>query len=379
MKRSAVFLFVASLVAVSIASAVPAEGGDRTKTFPVGKGGTLDVRIRGGNISIKSWNRDEVMVRITGVDEDEDSGIRMSSSGSTVSIENSEGSSDDFTLEITLPTKFDVRLQSSSGDMDIDGPLTGRLKGMTGGGNIRLGNIGGTIDMKTAGGDITCGDIGGDLDLGTSGGDIHMGEVSGSATVMTSGGDITVENVGKKIRATTSGGNISIGDVGGEAIVSTSGGDVTAGSVSGSATLSTSGGNVYLRGAAGTVRATSSGGDIQLENISGTVTGHTAGGNVMAVLSPAKTGRSSLSTAGGDIRLVVPEGAKATINARIRIAGWWRSQKDSYEIVSDFRMEKYEKDEQAHEIRATVLLNGGGEEITLDAVSGNIEIRRERK
>ena len=319
------------------------------------------------------------MVRITDVEEDEDPGIRMSSSGSTVSIENLEGSSDDFTLEINIPTKFDVRLQSSSGDMDIDGPLTGRLKGMTGGGNIRLGNIGGTIDMKTSGGDITCGNIAGDLDLGTSGGDIHMGTVSGSATVTTSGGDITVQNVGKKIRATTSGGNISIGDVGGEAVVSTSGGDVTAGSVSGSATLSTSGGNVYLRGAAGTVRATSSGGDIQLENISGNVTGHTAGGNVMAVLSPSKNGRSSLSTAGGEIRLVVPEGAKATINARIRITGWWRSQKDSYDIASDFKMEKYEKDEQAHEIRATVLLNGGGEEITLDAVSGNIEIRRERK
>jgi DUF4097 and DUF4098 domain-containing protein YvlB len=378
MKHTAVLLFALTLAAACIAPGAPAGGGDPTKTFPVGKGGTLDVTIRGGNIIINPWDRDEVRICIRDVDDDEDPGLTISQSGTTVSIENADGSSDDFTLEINLPSRFDIRLRSSSGDIEINGSLTGRLKGMTGGGNIRLGNLGGTIDMRTSGGDITCGDIGGDLDLNTSGGDISMGTVSGNALVATSGGDITVANVGKKIRATTSGGNISIGDVGGEATVSTSGGDIATGSVSGSASLTTSGGNVMLRGATGAVRATSAGGDLQLENVTGTLEGSTAGGNVVAILNPAKNGRSRLSTAGGDIRLVVPEGAKATINARIHIRGWWRSQKDTYEIRSDFKMDKYEKDEQGHEIRATVFLNGGGEQITLDAVSGNIEIRREK-
>jgi DUF4097 and DUF4098 domain-containing protein YvlB len=338
----------------------------------------LDVSIRGGNIVINPWEKDEVWVRIRNVDDDEATGLRMSQSGNTVLIEDAEGSSDDFTLEVSLPSRFDVRLRSSSGDIEINGSLTGRLKGTTGGGNIRLGNLGGTIDMRTSGGDITCGNNGGDLDLNTSGGDIQMGTVSGSATVTTSGGDITVANVGKRIRASTSGGNIVIGDVGGEAIVSTSGGDITAGSVSGSASLTTAGGNVMLRGATGTVRATSAGGDLQLENITGTLEGSTAGGNVVASLNPAKNGRSRLSTAGGDIRLFVPQGAKATITARIHIGGWWRSQKDTYEIRSDFPMEEYEKDEQSREIRATILLNGGGEQVTLDAGSGNIEIRKGR-
>jgi hypothetical protein len=205
-----------------------------------------------------------------------------------------------------------------------------------------------------------------------------MGTVSGNATVATSGGDIKAANVGKKIRASTSGGNISIGDVGGEATVSTSGGDITAGSVSGSASLTTAGGNVLLHGATGTVRAASAGGDLQLENVTGTLEGSTAGGNVVAMLNPAANGRSRLSTARGDIRLFVPEGAKATINARIHITGWWRSRKDTYEIRSDFKMKNYEKDEQGREIRATILLNGGGEQITVDAVSGNIEIRKGR-
>jgi len=378
MIRMSIHLFALALVAASVAPAAPVAGGDRTKTFSVGKGGMLDVSIRGGNIVINPWEKDEVWVRIRNVDDDEATGLRMSQSGNTVLIEDAEGSSDDFTLEVSLPSRFDVRLRSSSGDIEINGSLTGRLKGTTGGGNIRLGNLGGTIDMRTSGGDITCGNIGGDLDLNTSGGDIQMGTVSGSATVTTSGGDITVANVGKRIRASTSGGNIVIGDVGGEAIVSTSGGDITAGSVSGSASLTTAGGNVMLRGATGTVRATSAGGDLQLENITGTLEGSTAGGNVVASLNPAKNGRSRLSTAGGDIRLFVPQGAKATITARIHIGGWWRSQKDTYEIRSDFPMEEYEKDEQSREIRATILLNGGGEQVTLDAGSGNIEIRKGR-
>jgi DUF4097 and DUF4098 domain-containing protein YvlB len=378
MKKLGVLLIALSCASAFNAVARSADGGASTKTFPVGKGGTLNVSIRGGNIIINPWEKDEVTVRVRDASEDENTGLTMSQNGKTVSVQSADGSMEGFTLEISVPTRFDLRLQSSSGDIEINGPLTGSLKGTTGGGNIHLGNVGGTIDMKTSGGNISCGDVGGDLDLTTSGGDISMGTVSGNVTVSTSGGDITVSNVGKKVRATTSGGNISVGNVGGEAVMSTAGGDITAGPVSGSASLSTAGGNILLRGAAGTVRATTAGGDLQLENITGTLLGTTAGGNIVAVLRPGANGKSRLSTAGGDIRLSVPENAKATINARIHVRGLWHSQKDEYDIRSDFKMEKYEKDEQGREIRATVLLNGGGEEIMLDAVSGNIEIRREK-
>ena len=48
MKRISVFFIVLSLAAACIAPAAHAGNGDRTKTFPVGKGGTLDVTIQGG-------------------------------------------------------------------------------------------------------------------------------------------------------------------------------------------------------------------------------------------------------------------------------------------------------------------------------------------
>jgi len=353
-----------------------AAAGELSKTFHAEKGGSLEISLQGGNIVITPWEKDEVAVRVRDVDEDDEPVLTMTQTGKRILVEQSNDGADDFTVEVSVPSRFDVRLRSSSGDFEINGPLTGRIKGTTGGGNISLGNLGGTVAMTTSGGDITCGDCDGDLELSTAGGDIHMGKVAGTATVSTSGGDIVVADVGKRINASTSGGNIAIGNVGGEAVASTSGGDIVAGSVSGSATLSTAGGNVTLRGAAGNAHVTSSGGDLELESITGSVEGSTAGGNVVATLMPGKNGRSRLNTAGGDIRLRVPESARATINARISIRGWWRREIGTYDIRSDFPMEKYEKDEGNHEIRARIVLNGGGEEITLDAVSGNIEIRK---
>jgi len=369
---------LALTLALTAGIARSADGGDageHTKSFSVAKGGSLEVYVGSADLRVQGWEKDEVLVTVSGADEDEYTGITMRQSGNTVHIESSEDSGD-YTISVRVPSRFDLRLRSSSGDIQIDGPLSGTMNGSTGGGNLQLGSIGGTVSMTTSGGDVTTADIQGDLDLKTSGGDIRMQSVSGSAVVTTAGGEIAVENVGKKLIANTAGGNISIGNVGGEASVSTAGGDIIAGVVSGNATLSTAGGNVSLRGATGRVVATTSGGDLELENITGSVEGNTSGGNITASLNPTRTGASHLNTAAGDIHLYVPEGARATISARIHLDGWHRSSHGEFDIRSDFPAEKYEKDERSQEIRASYRLNGGGEGITLEVSAGNIEIRK---
>ncbi len=52
-----------------------------SKSFPVGKGGALDVEIRGGSISVSGWERDEVAVWVTGVDEEEQGRIAITQEG----------------------------------------------------------------------------------------------------------------------------------------------------------------------------------------------------------------------------------------------------------------------------------------------------------
>ena len=173
-----------------------------------------------------------------------------------------------------------------------------------------------------------------------------------------------------------SGGDIKVGNVGGEATLSTAGGDVRVGKVSGTATLKTAGGDVECNGATGPVVAKTAGGDLRLSGISGSIEAATAGGDIRAELNPTGSGPSSLTTAGGSVSLYLPENAKATVQALIRIEGRWKTNSARYDIRSDFKAAAYTKDEDAEEIRASYELNGGGQVITVKKVNGDIQIRK---
>ena len=369
-----------------LAQARQAEGEQRTKSFTVAKGGTLEVRVDGGDIKINVWEKNEVLVKAEGIDDDELDRLKMKQSGNDVLVEfrNRGGwggwGGSHLRFDITVPSQYNADLHTAGGDIEVRGSVNGTIKGSTSGGDVKIDNVkGGKVDLSTSGGDMQTGDVQGDVSLRTSGGNIEMGVVSGEASVSTSGGDISVKSVGKSLKANTSGGNIDIGDVGGEAKVSTSGGDIKVRRVSGSATMSTSGGNIELDGASGTVKASTAGGDISLKNITGSIGASTAGGNVDAELRPSGKGKSKLSSAGGEIVLAIPEDAKATIEATIRIQGRWSSRRSEYKVRSDFKADSYEQNDEDKEIRATYKLNGGGELIELTTVNSNITVKKARK
>jgi DUF4097 and DUF4098 domain-containing protein YvlB len=358
----------------------------RTKSFTVAKGGTLEVRVDGGDIRINVWEKNEVYVKAEGIDEDDLEDLKMKQSGNDVIVEfrNRGGwggwSGGHQRFDITIPSQYNTDLHTSGGDIEVRGTVSGMIKGSTSGGDVTLENVkGGKVDLSTSGGDMRTGDVQGDVTLRTSGGNIDMGVVGGEANISTSGGDISVKSVGKSLKAHTSGGNIDIGDVGGEARVSTSGGDVKVGRVTGNASLSTSGGNIDLDNASGPVKANTSGGDITLKNITGSIDAGTSGGNVDAELKPSGKGNSKLSSSGGEITLAIPEDAKATIEATIKIQGRWGSRRSEYKVRSDFKADVYEQDDNEREIRATYKLNGGGELIELKTVNSDISIKKLRK
>ncbi|MEK9138412.1 MAG: DUF4097 family beta strand repeat-containing protein [Bacteroidota bacterium] len=360
------------------------EQDSRSKSFTVSKGGNLEVTVDGGDIRINVWEKNEVLVQVEGIDEEDLDRLKMNQRGNTVRVEfrrhGGWWSDGHMRFDVTVPSEFNAELRTSGGDIDVRGSLNGTIKGATSGGNVTLGNLkGGKVDLSTSGGDMRTGDIQGDVTLRTSGGDIELGKVGGEVSVSTSGGDIRVESVGKKLKASTSGGNIDVGDVGGEARVSTSGGDIKVRKVSGSASLSTSGGDIQLESASGEVKAHTSGGDVRLEDITGSVEAATSGGTVDAELKPTGKGKSRLTSSGGEITLYIPENAKATIEATIRIQGRWKSRKGEYKVRSDFKAESYEQNEDDEEIRAKYVLNGGGEDIRLETVNSDIKILKLRK
>jgi DUF4097 and DUF4098 domain-containing protein YvlB len=388
MKNSIRMIVAGALLALPLMLAFGrcADDDSRTKSFTVNKGGTLEVRVDGGDIRINVWDKNEVLVKAEGIDEEDLDRLKMTQSGNDVIVEfrnrRSWGGwgSSHLRFDITVPSQYNADLHTSGGDIEVRGGVNGMIKGSTSGGDVKIESVkGGKVDLSTSGGDMRTGDVQGDVTLRTSGGNIEMGVVSGEANVSTSGGDITVKSVGKSLKANTSGGNIDIGDVGGEAKVSTSGGDIRVRKVSGSASMSTSGGNIELEGASGFVKANTAGGDIKLDNITGSIEASTAGGNVDAELRPSGKGRSKLTSAGGEIILAIPEEAKATIEATIRVQDRWSWRRSEYKVRSEFKYDSYEENEDEHEIRATYKLNGGGELIELKTVNSDITLKKARK
>jgi hypothetical protein len=378
--KTLIRILVAAVIALFAITLAMARGeAERSKSFNVSKGGTVEISTSVGDIRISTWEKNEVYVNIEGLDDEDLSQVKMSQNGSVVRVSYrtrwDEGS-EHVRFNVNVPSQFNLDLNTSGGDLEVRGGLTGKIDGSTSGGSIKLGNVfNGPIDVSTSGGNISTGKLEGEGHLKTAGGDIHVGSVNGSLYASTSGGNIQVETVSKTLEAKTAGGDITIGDVGGEARVSTSGGDVNVGKVSGKATLSTAGGDIELKGASGKVSARTSGGDVKLQNITGSIDAKTAGGEVEAELIPSGKGGSRLSSSGGDVRLSIDENSKATIDATIRLDGWgWK--KSRYVVKSEFPKESYETDEDGGEIHAVYKLNGGGEVIELSTSNSNIEIHK---
>lgn len=354
----------------------------REQSFSVGKTSSLEVSVSGGDILVKTWEKQEINVIVEGLDDEDMEYVKIVQTGNTVRVSYRPkwGNHGDAKFLMTVPSQCELDLRTSGGDIDLQGNLLANAKGSTSGGDITIEKIQGSVNMSTSGGDIKTGDINGKADLRTSGGNITLATVNGEASVSTSGGDIRIEKVGKKLDARTSGGNVEVGDIGGDATLSTAGGDVRVGRVTGNARLRTAGGDIVLNGASGIVEAKTAGGDIDLKNITGSIEAKTAGGDIDAELNPSGSGESELKTAGGNVKLFIPANAKATIEAVIRLRDdWgWSSKKNKYDIKSDFKADTYDKrgDDDGDEIHATYVLNGGGEVIYLETVNGNIDIRK---
>lgn len=382
--RRSIILLISILFCFAAITTAGANDDGATRTFTVSTGGTVGVDVGSGEIIVRTWDKNQVHVEARGIAERDLHRLKMTQSGNTITVRYRAsggwfGGSRNVQFTLTLPTLFNLDARTSGGDVKIRGPLTGELRGATSGGDISLTNLGGYVTMTTSGGDIQAGTIEGDAFLKTSGGDIRLGSVSGEAEVSTSGGSIRVENAKKDLRARTSGGDITIGEVGGSISASTAGGDIKIQRASGSITANTAGGDIRINGGTGIVKAKTAGGDILLENISGSVEAKTAGGDVEVELIPSGSGRSRMVTAGGDVKLFLPENARATIEAVIRVHGWWGKDLDKYSIKSDFQAQSFERDRKDDSIRGTYILNGGGEDISLETVNSDIMIRKSRK
>ena len=215
-------------------------------------------------------------------------------------------SDDEAKFVVTVPSRYNVRLRTSGGEIEV-GNLQGEARVKTSGGGISLGRIDGVVNADTSGGDVSLDGATGVVDLHTSGGGITVGDASAAVTAKTSGGSIEIRRVGGDLLARSSGGGITIGEAKGTVDAQTSGGSIKAQLAQqphADSRLSTSGGGITVSLA---------------PNVSVDVDAHTSGGDVdtdFPVTILGKQEDSSLQgkingggpklllrSSGGDIRL----------------------------------------------------------------------------
>ena len=263
------------------------------KTFAVQPGATLKVETQGGDVTVRPGADDEVRIvarqtirakseaeadalleKLELVFSQEGEAVRASARYASRGAGSGFGSwppvSVDF--EITVPTTINPVLRTSGGD-------------------VRVGDVTGRVDVRTSGGDVELGRIDGVVKAGTSGGDIDLMQATGEADLHTSGGDIEIDAVINVVNASTSGGDISAtfaGPFKGDCSFSTSGGDVEVKVVADAAfqlDASTGGGKIKAKGLALTIER----GGVGQSRLGGTVNG---GGPLL-----------KLRTSGGDIEI----------------------------------------------------------------------------
>ncbi|MCU7526346.1 MAG: DUF4097 domain-containing protein [Ignavibacteria bacterium] len=378
MKTLTRIMLAVLLCAFSIVSANEAEQGEFKKTLKVGKSGFLELYVSMGSIQIVPWDKNEMQIEARGIYDGDADKVKITQTGNIVKVSYEQGGHpDEVKFIISLPAQHNVRLSTSSGDIEVNGTLKGELRGSTSGGDIKLGKVDGLVALNTSGGNISSGDVVGNASFNTSGGDISVGSVAGTAQINTNGGDITVKSVGEKLSATTYGGDIQIGSIEGDGKITTYGGDIHIDNVSGSAEVNTYGGDIFLSGASGKVKASTQGGDITLSKISGPVDAQTRSGSIMLEMLSAGNDKSKVVASNGDITLYLKDDIKATVNANLRMRGWNKNNHQPFSIHSDFdAAQKPEYDDNKGEVRISLPVNGGGQQIYLETVNADINIKK---
>jgi DUF4097 and DUF4098 domain-containing protein YvlB len=276
-----------------------------SQSFDVNSGGKLVVHAESTKIDVRGGESSQLNVHITRGDDSEedirdDYDIALTQNGNTVDVSIKRrskiriGFSRSLALEVSLPGKFDVDLNSSGGRISVK-DVSGEIQSRTSGGSLSFDNVAGTVQGKTSGGSIQLSGNPETADLTTSGGSIRVGTVEGDVNANTSGGSISIDSAGGSVIAKTSGGSIKIGEAHGKIKAKTSGGKIVAHlptQLSADSELSTSGGSVtvYLG-----------------DSFSANVNARTSGGRVHNDFPILTQGSSSKSSLKGELNGGGPE------------------------------------------------------------------------
>jgi TonB family protein len=293
-------------------------------------------------------------------------------------------------FEVAVPAGYSLDVNTGVGDIETE-DIGGTASLITQGGNIRTGRIGfggfrnasqgrSSAKLSTEGGHIQVQDVAGNLDAFTAGGHIVAGNISGDAVLRSGGGHIRAGQISGRAQLETDGGNITLKQAGSFVSVRTGGGQIDFGEVRGSVRAQTGGGGIRIITVSGPMEVESNGGSICLTRVAGAVQAATAGGTIQAWINPDSSssggkvslpGASQLSSGAGDIIVFLPRNLAANIDALVENGGLSRIDADPALLLNIQPL----GNRGAGSVRATGMLNGGGEVLKLRTTVGKIRLQ----
>jgi DUF4097 and DUF4098 domain-containing protein YvlB len=263
-----------------------------------------------------------------------------------------------------------VKLETDGGNVDATG-LTGRVEAESGGGSVRLDDIG-AGSAETGGGSIDVGNVNGDIGLHTGGGTIRVRHANGKITAETGGGPVDIESGGQDANIETGGGSIEVRHCSGKLKASTGGGGIDLGDIGGPVDIDTGGGSIRLNSAKGHVHAETSGGGIELFGVPSAQVQTGAGGITVKLVNTGADRRDSeLETSAGDITVYIASDVAVDVRASVDMA-------NGHHINSDFSdiHVRSEGEWGSKTLTADGKLNGGGPILKVRTSTGDITFKR---
>jgi len=104
------------------------------------------------------------------------------------------GESPSVRLEVSVPSRFALNVEDSSGSVIVNG-VSGDIEIDDSSGSISMNEVGGSIDITDSSGSISITDAGADVSIEDGSGSIKVRNVGGGVTIDDGSGSILVENV----------------------------------------------------------------------------------------------------------------------------------------------------------------------------------------
>lgn len=384
------------ILAASGASAAVVE-----REFSASPGGRVVFNLEsGGSIEVRGWSESRVTVEADlGNSRPEEIGLSIAQKGQDVTIRTEDPPRGwdhlNLSFRVMVPAEFGVSVDTSGGGVTL-ADLEGLFEGQTMGGNLRLSKLRGRIDLSTMGGDVGLTESTIDGSVSTMGGNVNLNDVTGALHVKTMGGHLVLDSVSGGVKVETMVGDVSYTHRGGsqgrtgDGVVrlSTMGGSIKVDDAPDGADVETMGGDITVGKAAEFVKASTMGGDIEIGEADGSIHANTMGGDVNARIveqGGAANRDILLSSQGGDITLIVPDGFSMDVDVEIE---WERGHGQPPRIESDFPLtvettssprrdgETRGRRGDYRVITGTGKHGGGRHKVTIRTVDGDVTIRK---